>query len=429
MWNYYTITSLLTTFIAFSGGLFVYSKGRNNIANKMWLLLGISVAVWSLCFYLLVTSADQYKAFIWDRILHSSAIFIPVLFLHFVLALLGLHKKRKRILIFCYIFCFSIQVLNFSPLFIESVIPRFSFNYYPQPGILYFVFLFEYAAYVIYALIEMLTQYRNLSIIKKNQVKYIIIASIIGFSGGFTTFPWAFNIPIPPVGIMGVSLYTLIITYAIVRYRLMDIEVVLTRAAILAMVYVGVIGVTLITALALRVPLERVVSNLPALITLSIFALLSLSAPFTYLHFQQRYDDRRLASQREQFSALKQITQGSLEIEDLGHLLKIIPHFLMQMYQAKLKTPIAHAAVYFYDATTKLYIMVAQRGREKSSKLYLSADDPLIFWFTKRAPSLAQKKYFAAKELTVLKNEDIDYFLSNTALFTHEAKIKEFLDL
>ncbi|MCK5187974.1 MAG: GAF domain-containing protein, partial [Deltaproteobacteria bacterium] len=73
--------------------------------------------------------------------------------------------------------------------------------------------------------------------LKRNQIKYLIIASSIGFAGGATTYLPAFNVDLFRYGAYGyffVSLYALVITYAILKHRMMDIDFVVKKGAIYA---------------------------------------------------------------------------------------------------------------------------------------------------------------------------------------------------
>jgi signal transduction histidine kinase len=63
----------------------------------------------------------------------------------------------------------------------------------------------------------------------RNQIRYLLIATIIGFLGGGTTFLPNFNIEVFPFGFYLISLYVGIVSYAIVKHRLMDINIVLKK--------------------------------------------------------------------------------------------------------------------------------------------------------------------------------------------------------
>jgi len=56
-----------------------------------------------------------------------------------------------------------------------------------------------------------------------------LVASIVGFSGGSTVFLPVFNIKIYPFGYLFFFLYSVVIAYAIIKHRLMDINIVFKK--------------------------------------------------------------------------------------------------------------------------------------------------------------------------------------------------------
>src|SRR2546428_3222702 len=67
------------------------------------------------------------------------------------------------------------------------------------------------------------------SILAKTHIKYFFIASAIGYSGGTLDYLPIFGIDLYPYGNFAIVLYPIIMTYAIVRHRLMDITVVMEK--------------------------------------------------------------------------------------------------------------------------------------------------------------------------------------------------------
>jgi len=152
------------------------------------------------------------------------AIFIPTSFFHFVLSLLGMVKKHKKILVFAYILSSIFVILNLTNLFVKGVLPRLGFEFWPIPGPTYLPFLAMFISYVGYAHYLMFIKYKDLSGIERNQIKYVFFGTMIGFAGGATNYFLWYNIPIPPYGNILVSVYVAAVAYAIVKYRLMNIE-------------------------------------------------------------------------------------------------------------------------------------------------------------------------------------------------------------
>jgi len=112
---------------------------------------------------------------------------------------------------------------------VPNVAQKFSFNYYTTPGYLFYLYLCMCGCYSIYAFALLLRGHKKHSGIRRNQIRYVLIASVIGFSGGVTMVLSVLSDAWYPVGVPFVFLYTTIITYAIVKHRLMDITIVFTK--------------------------------------------------------------------------------------------------------------------------------------------------------------------------------------------------------
>jgi signal transduction histidine kinase len=163
------------------------------------------------------------------RICNIGYILIPVLFLHFILALLKINKLKRRILYLAYTVNFFMHILNFTELYIKDLTPKLVFEYYPLPGILYPLYVLMFFSYIGYAYYELLKGYMRSTGIERNQIRYVFVASTIGFSGGITVFLPVFNINVYPFGYLFFFLYSVVITYAIVKHRLMDITFVIKK--------------------------------------------------------------------------------------------------------------------------------------------------------------------------------------------------------
>lgn len=154
------------------------------------------------------------------------AIFIPVAYLHFVYALVEVLDKRKKFLIFSY-FLFSLfLVADITPYFISHVEPILNFQFWPIAGPFYSLFLIIWFFYVIYSTYLLYEKYRISRGIIRSQIKYVILGMVIGFTGGSTNYFLWYRIPILPIGNILVSVFVAAITYAILKYRLMDIRIV-----------------------------------------------------------------------------------------------------------------------------------------------------------------------------------------------------------
>ena len=232
--DYYAVTTLINGITSTVLGLFVYLKNRRKLVNKVFGLMSLCIAIWSYSWWLNQLSKDKITGLFWTRSLNVGAIFIPVFYLHFVLAWLDLHKEKRKILLFGYIASFIFLILGFTHLYVRDVGPKLSFKYYAEPGIAHPFFLLLFLGLVIYACYLMAKAYPKSTGFRRNQLKYVLLASIVGFGGGVTNYLLFYNIRIPPFGNPFVFFYTIILAYSIVRHRLMDIDIVISKTVLFA---------------------------------------------------------------------------------------------------------------------------------------------------------------------------------------------------
>jgi len=197
----------------------------------------VSIAIWSFGIAMKTITLDGSWVIFWVKLLHAGAILLPVLFLHFIFVLLNYTRGEKRFLKTIYVISCIIFFSLFTKLFIKDVVFKPPFGYYAVPGTAYHIFTLTFFVCIGYAHYKIAKVYKRLTGLKKNQIKYVLIASIVGFTGGSTVFLPVFNFKIFPIGNYFVLFYTVVISYAIVKHRLMDISFVVKKGATYAYAY------------------------------------------------------------------------------------------------------------------------------------------------------------------------------------------------
>ena len=223
----YIISCGLTAILSLLLGIFVFIKNKSSNINRICMLLNFSVSLWCWGLFGRELSLERTTALFFVRLCYVGAIFIPSIFLHFVESLLGILKRK--VIIPVYVLSVIFLIFDFTPLFIEDVGPILSFRYYGIPGRVFSLFVISFIAVTTfghYILIKYLKKSEGQT---RNQIKYLLFATVIGFFGGVTTFLPVFKIEIFPFGFYLVSIYVLITSYAIVKHRLMDINIVLKK--------------------------------------------------------------------------------------------------------------------------------------------------------------------------------------------------------
>lgn len=210
---------------------FVYLKNPRSNINKSFTLLAFLIGIWTLFPFVNAIASTNEKAILLTRLVYIAAIFVPPIFLHFVFNLLRISsfKKEKIELIIFYLISCVFLVLSFSPLFIKGVV-RFLPHFAVQPGKIYFTFFIFFVLMAVLGHHKFFISYKRAKGYRKNQLIYLLISFFIASIAGLMHFLSAYGIKeIFPHDFL-VILFTAVITYAIVRYRLMDIRLVFKKS-------------------------------------------------------------------------------------------------------------------------------------------------------------------------------------------------------
>ena len=376
MVTYCIVSSVINAVTSTLLGVFVLSRGIRNPKNITYFLFSAAIAVWSFFYYLWQVSDSYGDALLFSRLLMVGSIFIPVLYLHHLFYLLGLQKSRSFLLKASYGAAFAWLLADFTPYFVSDVSPKLGFRYWLDAGVLYHPFTLWWLATVLYTEWVIFRAFRESKGVLRKQMLYLFVGTVIGYAGGSTNFFLCYNIPIPPFGHLLVSFYVVVTAYAIIRHRLMDIEVLIKRTVIFAGLLALVFGIFALAAVFVREVLTARygLSHRWSYLIAIFFVVLGydpLRKVLVHLTdrflFQKKYDYQKL---------LRDATAGISKIKSLRHLLSLVVHFVTMRVRVK------NAAVLVYDEPNKFFRFCHPRGYPFDHRLrggiVLNRLDPLI---------------------------------------------------
>ena len=246
--NYFALSALINCLISLSLGVFALRKGHNKPVNASYACLAFGVSLWSIGYFFWQISVSAATALFWCRFLMAGAILIPVLDFNFTLWLTDKYRANRLASIFSYLIAIGFLLSNFAPFIVDGVARKIYFPFWPTPGLLFPWFLLMFFAYAVYSLYLLLAAFAGSCGQIRSQLFYVIIGTIIGYAGGSINYLLWYNIPIPPVTNVLASVFPLLLAYAIMKHRLMDISVVVSRAAaeVIATFFLGVFYVLFI---------------------------------------------------------------------------------------------------------------------------------------------------------------------------------------
>ena len=222
--NYYGLTSLFNGIVVLTVGFYLLSRQWKNSLYQSFALFAASVGLWCIFYSFWQVQTNKESAFFFSRLLMFFCYFIPFAFLWFVCNL-----TNTRIMKWQSVFLLGIPVFlaffAFSRFAIKNVESRLSFPFWPVPGILidiYFTLLF---LTVLFSFALLFHAYKKAAGLQKWQIKWVFLTFIPIWAGGCTNIPLWYNIPIYPAPNFFVGIGLLVLSYAIIRSRLFDVDI------------------------------------------------------------------------------------------------------------------------------------------------------------------------------------------------------------
>lgn len=377
--NIYIVASVLAFLVSIILAIFVLLKGRRDPKRNAFIPITTLAGTWCLFPFVTALAPSLDKAILWARVVYIAALFTGPAFLKFGLTMAEVEKGffERRLVKISYTVAIIFLPILFSPLLIKSVV-IFAPNFIIVPGPLYIVFILFFGIVCLYGFYRLYCTFKLSGGYRRNQLKYVFIGFFIAFNSGIMHFAPAYGLPEPFPHDFLVVTCMLILAYAVVRYRLMDITVAITRLTIFGLVYTLVLGVPFGLAIWGKPFLKNLIGENWHFAPLIFCALLATAGPFIYLYFQHQAENRIFAEDKRRHEILRNLAKSMTLIRDLNKLVKIIVYRLTKTLKVR------YAAIYLYDKENDQYILKAQKGLTTSNIQNLPSDSPLISLINKR---------------------------------------------
>lgn len=361
---YYPVSAIINALVSAAAGLIVLTRRPESSLNRSFFYFAASVAAWSYCYFIWQISSAEGQALLWSKYIMAGSSFIPATFIHFSLNLIDKYQKNRRVIIAAYLLGLIFAGLSvMTDYIVADVRPRLGFAFWPSAGVFYGLFIAMFFALTATAHFLLFQAYKSRSGYKRNQIKYVFWGTLIAFLGGSTNYFLWFDINIPPFGNLLVSAYVVLVACAVIKYRLMDFHLVVTRTGIILVIYTLVLGLPFWLGYGQGLWREAT----------WVMLIMATAGPFIYLHVQRKAEDQLLMEQRRYQSTLRRASLGMGRVKDLRRLLNLLVHIVTRTVRVE------HASVYLLHRDSGKYTLKAAKGRESSPKSSIfSADSALI---------------------------------------------------
>lgn len=257
-----TVVLLVSTIMAYLVlGLMVIVNNPKAPINRYMLILSINTVLWAFSVLMISVLSNQQAVLFWIRTSYAAGILIP-----WHIYALGSTFHRSKIVINRITFLLFggslvFAFLSFTPLMVSGVNDPL-FLKEPVYGFLYYPFFFFYIFAVFLSLQQLHSKLTASKGLKRLQIKYLLIGTVISIllsSLANVIFP-LFNIiyvgslDLRSLGPVFSLVLVGLVTYAIVRYRFMDIRFAVRRYfnVFLTALFLSVLAILLVRLLFYR---------------------------------------------------------------------------------------------------------------------------------------------------------------------------------
>ena len=223
----YSLIPMIGAIYFASTGLYVLLKDKKNPVNIVFSLLCCVTFCWQITWSFLFQINNPDTAIQLAKYGYLFIIFLPTAFYHF-LARISKRENEKKWVYSSYlvstIFAF---VLLFSDLFFSNYYQYF-WGYYPKAGLLHPLHVLQTSIVLTRGLFIAYKAMLTSSVFHKKKLTYCIAGLFVYFLGS-VDYLCNYGFELYPPGIIFITIALGIIAYAMTRFKLLDISVVITR--------------------------------------------------------------------------------------------------------------------------------------------------------------------------------------------------------
>ncbi|MEW5894351.1 MAG: ATP-binding protein [Candidatus Omnitrophota bacterium] len=353
----------LSSVIVSSLGMIVFVKRKKSHANLFFFLFTMAISLWQISYGIAFLPIPHELIFFFFKIGYAGITFIPLFWLFFVLAFLNQTRVLKSLswpsIAIAVLWIFSIAFLNLP---IVSLF-HYPWGAYPKVNIIAHIFFLTYfyglfTTSMIFLGLDVFFSkkfHKDLGAIRS---RYVLGATIVGVFAAIDFTP-NYGLNIYPFGFIFMLAFSAVTFYSIIKYRLMDVSIVITRTTIFIFVYSLVLGIPYFFAFSLQEWLKAFLGDTWWLSPLILLTVLATAGPFIYMAIQRKAEEKLFQDQRRYQATLRQAATGMGRIKDMEKLIGMIVHIVTRSVR------IEHSVIFLKEPGGKKYKFEGARSRHK----------------------------------------------------------------
>jgi len=229
--SWYAVPTLLVSLIILSIGGFVLKQNIKSQVNQAFFLLCVSLFVWLTGYsWIYLLDREDIALNVYRHYTFLGVAFIGFCVYLFSVLWLKLWQQQKYFVISSCLFSFLIYVAAWTTDLVVPSIDQYFWGFYSHYGPLGVLF---FAAFVVFFFIAFFNfAYRlkhPIPSVQKSQITAVLISFCVALTGAMDFLPKMVHVEMYPFGYISALLWILIMAYAIVKYKVMDIQTVIHK--------------------------------------------------------------------------------------------------------------------------------------------------------------------------------------------------------
>ena len=398
--NWYAVPVLAVGVLMFLIGLFIFLQNKRSRVNFSFFLIGVCGFFWFLGI------AGTYAARTPEIALavYRTVTFLGVALIapsthYFSATWLGLFKKQKVAIRFGLFIGVAFYVVGlFSPRSFRGVYHYF-WGYYPMYGPLNLYFLGFFFLVLVCAFYNFFCAlFREPKGVRKTQIGLITAGFLVSFLGSFDYVPKFFYYPVLPLGFLAVFFWILVVAYAIIRYKAMDIETVIHKT----LMWLATTAVAIVPFAAFIYWTQSLRDPSSAWSSMFYYLTVAIAFYFYFRSIQPRLDH---LFQRQRKNLLAIMTKFSRELVHLKNLRDLLQSFARMLRR---QLYVRRLSVFLFDEKNNEYIPAIAKGLRNLKAI--PKDHPFLVWLERKDAVVMGHLVGADPEVETFKSEIDEFF-------------------
>jgi len=378
-WNISSIIPLIA-FIAYTFLLsIVIWRGSGTKPAQIFILYLTAMVIWSLGSFLMHLDPPLGTPLFWNRFGAVGAIAMPIIFYSFVRSFLEIRKQKIWLYLGALLYI-SLLTANTMGYFVKEAYVSEGVFYYKMGTVAPLFGAIGWFLFIGLAAFDLIQKYRKTKdSFYQNRLKYLLVGILIIASGLTTNFT---KLGRYPLDVLLNTVNAFLIAYVILRYKLLDINIVIRKSA----VYFALTAVIASGYLFMIFILERLLRGVVSISLVAILMAIGIALIFQPLRdFLQRWIDRLFFREKfDYYQILREFTQKMVTILDLDNLANSTVNTISETMQTDKVAILLGNEEEFYLKTSL--------GLDKSlvPSFKLKKDNPLLAYMIKKREILTR---------------------------------------